>query len=56
MWAYTDANDRAARRATLYADTEWGQVVPKLFDMIERMESVIINPAFFAEPQPCKVV
>ena len=56
MWAYADANDRAARRAALYADTEWRQVVPKLFDLIEHMESVLLNPAFFAEPQPCKVI
>lgn len=56
MWAYADANDRMARRAALYDDPEWRQVVPKLFDLIERMESVILNPAFFAIPQPCKIV
>ena len=56
MWAYDDANDRTARRAALYADTEWRQLVPKLFDLIERMETVILNPAFFVEPQPCKIV
>lgn len=56
MWAYADANDRTARRAALYADTEWRQVVPKLFELIERMESVILNPAFFVEPQPCTIL
>lgn len=56
MWAYADANDRAARRAALYADSQWREVVPKLFEMIKRMESVILNPAFFVEPQACRVV
>ncbi|MCP3732616.1 NIPSNAP family protein [Sphingomonas sp. MG17] len=56
LWAYADANDRAAKRAALYADREWQAVVPKLFELIERMESAILNPAFFVEPQACKIV
>jgi hypothetical protein len=56
MWAYVDANDRAVRRAALYADPQWRGVVPRLLDMIERMETVLLNPVFFAEPQACKIV
>lgn len=56
MWAYADANDRATRRAALYVDPEWRQIVPRLFELIEKMETVLLNPAFFVEPQPCRIV
>jgi hypothetical protein len=56
MWAYEDMNDRTTRRAALYGDPQWQAVVPRLFDLIERMESRILNPAFFVEPQPCEIV
>lgn len=54
MWAYEDANDRATRRAALYADPEWQRVVQKLLVMIDRMENVILNPTTFAKPQICE--
>lgn len=55
MWAYEDMSDRTTRRAALYDDPQWRAVVPRLFELIERMESTILNPAFFAEPQQCKL-
>lgn len=55
MWGYTDMNERAARRAALYADPQWQRVVPRLFALIERMENSILTPAPFALPQSCKL-
>ena len=51
MWGYADMNERTRRRAELYADPEWKAVVPKLFDMIEKMENRILIPTSFS-PQP----
>jgi hypothetical protein len=56
MWGYADMNERAARRAALYADPDWQRVVPKLFAMIERMENSILTPAPFAQPQSSKLL
>ena len=49
MWGYSDANDRHARRVALYADPDWQALVPKLFDLIDTMETRLLAPApFFA--------
>lgn len=56
MWAYADASDRTARRAVLYADPEWKELLPQLLAMIDKMATVILSPAYFAEPQPCRIV
>jgi hypothetical protein len=56
MWGYPDMNDRAIRRAALYADSDWQRLLPKLLAMIERMENSILTPASFAVPQSCKLL
>ena len=56
MWGYADLNERAARRAALYADPDWQHLVPRLFAMIERMENSILTPAPFAVPQSSKLL
>lgn len=56
MWGYQDMNERAARRAALYADPDWQRVVSRLFAMIERMENSILTPAPFALPQKSKLL
>ena len=53
MWRYETADDRSRRRASLYADPLWQEFVAKLFPLIEKMESRILNPApFFDLPRP----
>lgn len=45
IWAYQDLNDRAARRASLAADTRWRTFLPKIQALIETMENKILLPA-----------
>lgn len=47
MWRYEDGRDRQDRRAALYADPEWQEVVQGFFALIETMETQILNPAPF---------
>jgi hypothetical protein len=48
LWAYEDHADRAARRAALFADKRWLDVVEVLYGMIDRMENMILTPADFS--------
>lgn len=50
MWAYTDMNDRAARRAKLFADPTWQAYIPKILPLLVSMESKILMPAPFFKP------
>jgi hypothetical protein len=47
MWAYTDHSDRQRRRESLFADEAWMALVPRLYDMIVKMENKILQPAPF---------
>ena len=48
LWAYEDHADRARRRAALFADKRWLDVVEVLYEMIDRMENMILTPTSFS--------
>ncbi|MFD1625637.1 NIPSNAP family protein [Azospirillum griseum] len=48
IWAYSDLNDRDARRAALAADPRWQAFLPRLQALIEEMENKILKPAPFS--------
>ena len=48
IWAYTDLNDREARRAALAADARWQAFLPKLQALIEEMDNKILKAAPFS--------
>jgi hypothetical protein len=47
MWAYTDLADRERRRQSLFADPDWQALVPRLYEMIAKMENKLLAPAPF---------
>ncbi len=47
MWAYEDLNERAARRAALFADPGWLAYLPKVRPYIVKQESKLLIPAPF---------
>lgn len=51
MWAYTDLNERAERRAKLFADPAWKAYLPKITPLLVSMESKILLPAPFFKPE-----
>lgn len=51
MWGYTDLNDRADRRAKLFADPVWKAYLPKILPLLVSMESKILVPAPFFKPE-----
>ena len=51
LWAYEDHTDRERRRAALFADPRWTEVVTNLYDMIAQMENRILIPTAFS-PAP----
>lgn len=55
LWRYADLNDRAARRARLFADPRWLAYLDKVVPLIVRQRSIILNPAPFAVPQPAQL-
>jgi hypothetical protein len=53
LWAYDSLDDRATRRATLWADPEWLAYVPEIGNLVTAMENQILTPApFFTLPDP----
>ena len=53
LWAYADFEDRARRRAELWADTEWLAYVKEFGGLVTRQENQILTPApFFKVPEP----
>ncbi|MGR8949823.1 MAG: NIPSNAP family protein [Gammaproteobacteria bacterium] len=51
IWAFTDLNDRAARRAKMAADPAWGMYLAVATPFIQTMENKILSPApFFDVP------
>ena len=48
LWAYCDLADRAARRAALFADSQWLSYFGKVLPLIERQQSMILNPTGFS--------
>jgi hypothetical protein len=47
-WAYSDLNDRLARRDRLHKDPQWLAVLPKLRPMLKEMENRILTPMPFS--------
>lgn len=47
MWAYEDLNERAERRAALFADPDWLAYVAKVRPMILKQENRLLLPAPF---------
>jgi hypothetical protein len=48
LWGYADLEDRARRRAALFADEKWRAYFDKVITLILRQESRILVPAPFA--------
>jgi NIPSNAP len=48
IWAYRDLEDRATRRAALYADSEWVEYLPRVLPFIKDMENRILKPTRFS--------
>ena len=48
IWAYSDLNDREARRAALAKDPGWQAFLPKLQALIEEMDNKILRAAPFS--------
>lgn len=47
MWAYEDLNERAQRRAALFADAGWLAYLPKVRPFLVKQESKLLIPAPF---------
>jgi hypothetical protein len=51
LWAYDSLDERATRRAALWADKDWLAYVAEVGPLVLRQENQILNPApFFAVP------
>lgn len=48
LWGYEDLEERARRRAALFADAQWLDYFDKVQPLIVRQESRILVPAPFA--------
>lgn len=48
MWGYDSLDDRAKRRATLFADERWKAYIAKVRPFIKTQESKILIPAPFS--------
>ncbi|MGB3067038.1 MAG: NIPSNAP family protein [Ottowia sp.] len=51
LWAYTDLNERAERRARLMEDPGFRAYVAKMMPMLQSQSSRILQPASFFQPQ-----
>lgn len=49
MWAYEDLNERAQRRAALFADPGWLAYLPKVRSFILKQENRLLVPAPFMQ-------
>ena len=53
LWAYDSLDERAKRRAELWADKEWLAYVAEVGPLVVKQENQILNPApFFKVPEP----
>ncbi|SDY20640.1 NIPSNAP family protein [Delftia lacustris] len=51
LWAYTDLNERAERRARLLAEPRWQAYVARMLPLLQSQESKLLVPAPFFQPQ-----
>jgi len=53
LWAYDSLDERAKRRAELWADKEWLAYVAEVGSLVLKQENQILTPApFFKTPEP----
>ena len=53
LWAYESLDERARRRAELWADAEWLAYVSEVGPLVTAQENQILTPApFFKVPDP----
>ena len=53
LWAYESLDDRAKRRAALWADPDWLDYVKEVGGLVVKQENQILTPApFFTLPPP----
>jgi hypothetical protein len=53
LWAYDSMDERARRRAELWADKEWLAYVAEIGPLVAAQENQILTPApFFKVPDP----
>ena len=53
LWAYDSLDDRAKRRAELWADKEWRAYVAEVASLVIDQANQILTPApFFKVPEP----
>ncbi len=53
LWAYENLEERATRRAALWADAEWLEYVKDVTGLVVAQENQILTPApFFPLPPP----
>ncbi len=53
LWAYDSLDERAKRRAALWADQDWLAYVAEVGPLVAKQENQILNPApFFKVPDP----
>jgi hypothetical protein len=53
LWAYDSLDERAKRRAALWADPDWLAYVGEVGPLVLKQENQILNPApFFTVPDP----
>lgn len=50
MWAYSDLNERAERRARLAADPQWQAYVAKMLPLLQSQEAKFLTPTPFFTP------
>ena len=50
MWAYSDLNDRAKRRAQLMGDADFKKYLDAAVPLIEHQQNRILEPAAFFSP------
>ncbi len=50
LWAYTDLNERAERRARLAVDPQWQAYVARMLPLLQSQESKFLTPAPFFQP------
>jgi hypothetical protein len=51
LWAYTDLNERAERRARLLAEPRWQAYVARMLPLLQSQESKFLVPAPLFQPQ-----
>jgi hypothetical protein len=52
LWAYDSLDERAKRRAALWADKEWLAYVAEVGGLVVKQENQILTPAPFFEVPP----